>query len=279
MSAARLRLADEPDFALGPLKVSPSTCRVHGPDGEVRVEAQTMAVLVTLVRAGGATAPRDQLIEACWQGRVVSDDAVTRTIAKVRALAGAASPAAFTLETIPKVGYRLLAVSASDGPAAATPRARRPIGWIAGALVASGAAGVLILAGLAHVNATASPAAASAPPSPSALPLSADVADAILTLDEQRLQRYLKAGWSPNWHLDSEGNAALHILMEVCERNPTHDKAGVARVARQLVAAGADPRLANKWGDTPLTIARAKRYCGPDHPVVTYLRGVAGSAG
>jgi hypothetical protein len=42
-----------------------------------------------------------------------------------------------------------------------------------------------------------------------------------------------------------------------------------------LVVAGADAESKNKWGDTPLEIARSKRYCGPYHPVVDYLRSMS----
>ncbi len=274
MSGARLGLAQEPDFTLGGLKVSPSACRVSGPGGELRIEPQTMAVLMTLARARGATVTRDQLIEACWQGRVVSDDAVTRTIAKVRALAAATAPA-FTLETLPKVGYRLLAEGGAAARAPDSSEPGRPIRWRVGAVPATVAAGVLLLAGLAYVTASSAGRRAASPePPPAPQVRSTDVADALFNLDEARLQRYLQAGWGPDWRLDSEGNAALHQLMLVCERNPTHDQAGVLRVAKRLVAAGAHVTLANKWGDTPLIIARSKRYCGPNHPVVAFLRGL-----
>ena len=100
-------------------------------------------------------------------------------------------------------------------------------------------------------------------------PRALEISDAHWTLDEPRLRYYLKNGWDPNWLLDSEGSAALHLLLLVCERNPTHDRAGLARIAQFLVAAGADPTTHNKWGDM---IASAPKYCGPDHPVVAYLR-------
>ncbi|HWE47178.1 MAG TPA: winged helix-turn-helix domain-containing protein [Caulobacteraceae bacterium] len=270
----RTHLTQRADFELGRLKVSPSACRVIGAQGEIRIQAQTMAALVILAQANGGTVSRDELVQSCWQGRVVSDDAVSRTIAKVRALAAATAPA-FTLETLPKVGYRLLVDAVDD--LAPPPATRKPHSWLSFALPVSATACILA-AGFIYVRATASSATPAAPP-PVAVAVprfhSADVADAVLTLDEARLQLYLNAGWRPDWHLDSEGNAALHVLMEVCERNPTHDKAGVVRVAQRLVAAGANPALPNKWGDTPLVIARARRYCGPDHPVVAFLRNGA----
>ena len=65
--ASRLSLALERDFTLGSLRVSPSTCRVFAGRDEHRIEAQTMAVLVVLARAEGATVSREELIDACWK--------------------------------------------------------------------------------------------------------------------------------------------------------------------------------------------------------------------
>lgn len=277
------RLSEEQDFELGQLRVSPSTVRVFLGAAEFRVEALTMAVLVTLARAQGATVSRDALVESCWQGRIVSDDAVSRAIAKVRAIERAADPPAFTIETVPKIGYRLLAAGA--GQAVRTQPAVRPPSprwWVAAA-----ASAVLLLIAAPFLW---TQAAAGKPADPARSPQfedsgvlpplrAADFSDALLVLDEQRLRLYLRRGWNPNWKLDSEGNAALHNLMMVCERNRHHDRDGVTRVARLLVESGADPTARNKWNDTPLIIAQTPRYCGPNHPVVAYLKATIARPG
>ncbi|HEY9235089.1 MAG TPA: winged helix-turn-helix domain-containing protein, partial [Phenylobacterium sp.] len=123
----KVELAREPDFRLGRLEVSPSLCRVRG-DREIRVEPRVMEVLVLLARAEGRTVSRDELIAACWQGRTVSDDAVTRVVAKVRTLAAASEPPAFVLETVPKVGFRLVVAAAGVAPPGRAPPAWR--GWL-----------------------------------------------------------------------------------------------------------------------------------------------------
>lgn len=74
------------------MRVSPSACRVFAGAEESRVEAQTLTALIASARANGATVSRDDLINACWDDRVVSDDAATLTIAKVRALAKGITP-------------------------------------------------------------------------------------------------------------------------------------------------------------------------------------------
>lgn len=102
--------------------------------------------------------------------------------------------------------------------------------------------------------------------------LSAEMHDALMTLDAARVEALIRRGWNPNSPLDSESNAALHDLLMVCERNRTHDQFALANIARVLIDAGANKYAANKWGDTPLRIASSPRYCGPDHPVVNLLR-------
>ena len=106
--SAAVDLAQEADFWLGGLFVSPSGARVRTANGEQRVEPRVMEVLVVLVRQAGRTVTRDQLIDACWGGRIVSDDAVNRVLAQVRALARLQDPPPFLLETLPKVGVRLI---------------------------------------------------------------------------------------------------------------------------------------------------------------------------
>jgi hypothetical protein len=103
-------------------------------------------------------------------------------------------------------------------------------------------------------------------------PTSAQVNDAIMTLDAAKFAAFLKTDWDPNSPINTESNAALHGLMEVCEKNPTHDAAQLTRIAVMLIDGGANKQLQNKWGDTPLRIASSPRYCGPNHPVVAALR-------
>lgn len=116
MSAAsnkmkQVKLAVEADFYLGGLLVSPSTCRVSANGEEKRIEPRVMEVLIVLFRSGGQTVTRDQLTVACWDGRVVSDDAITRVIVKVRQLGRNGEQAHFVLETVSRVGFRLIASS------------------------------------------------------------------------------------------------------------------------------------------------------------------------
>lgn len=107
-------LADEPDFDLGALHVAPSTRELFSPDGREVLEPRVMMVLVVLAGHRGHTVSRDHLVETCWQGLVVGDDAINRVIGKLRKVAAASG--AFEIETITKVGYLLRELPAGQPP-------------------------------------------------------------------------------------------------------------------------------------------------------------------
>lgn len=166
--AAGVDLAQEPDFRLGGLLVSPSTGRVRSAQGEQRVEPRVMQVLTVLVREAGRTVTRDRLIDACWGGRIVSDDAVNRVLAQVRGLARSLDPPPFVLDTVPKVGVRLVAGDdgagdAGAGDAGAASGGRRGRRLRARYLVLAAAALALAAAGAAITWRLASPDATPPP--------------------------------------------------------------------------------------------------------------------
>jgi tetratricopeptide (TPR) repeat protein len=67
-----------------------------------------MQVLVALVRARGAIMSRDELIASCWDGRIVGEDAINRVMSRLRRLAETLGAGVFHVETLTKVGYRLV---------------------------------------------------------------------------------------------------------------------------------------------------------------------------
>ncbi|WP_295635581.1 winged helix-turn-helix domain-containing protein [Novosphingobium sp.] len=106
----RIDLASTPPFRIGPLCVEPAVRQVSTAATEPEtLEPRVMLVLVALARVEGGIVSRDQLIEQCWDSRIVGDDSINRVISRLRKLAGAHGEALFTIETISKVGYRLVA--------------------------------------------------------------------------------------------------------------------------------------------------------------------------
>ena len=99
-------LARQEHFRLGPLDVRPSSCEVQAGDASEILEPRVMQVLVALARRAGQVVSRDELITTCWGGRIVTDDAINRCLGRLRRLCQATG--GFKIETIPRVGYRLV---------------------------------------------------------------------------------------------------------------------------------------------------------------------------
>lgn len=121
-----MQLAHQTVFAVGTIEVRPSTREVVWAGGREVLQPRVMQVLVALALAGGEVVSRDDLIVQCWDGRIVSEDAINFVIGQVRKLA--ALTGAFHIETIARVGYRLLVDLPPEGSAAASavPIARSP---------------------------------------------------------------------------------------------------------------------------------------------------------
>ena len=93
------------------------------------LEPRVMQVLLALADADGAVLARDTLLERGWGDRVVGEDALNRAIAGVRrVLRQAGLEQAITVETIPRVGYRLLVTGVSPSPGPALPDAAALLG-------------------------------------------------------------------------------------------------------------------------------------------------------
>lgn len=130
-------LAHELPFTIGGVCVDPPTRQVERGGRFETLEPRVMQVLVALARAKGAIVTRDELIDWCWDGRIVGEDAINRAISRLRQVAAEVGGGTFSLETITKVGYRIrthqaapkATTSATSAPAS---RATRR-GWIAGA--------------------------------------------------------------------------------------------------------------------------------------------------
>ena len=105
----RIDLAHAAPFRLGSLDVRPALRQLVRDDGaEEVVEPRVMQVLVALARANGAILSRDDLTRCCWEGRVVGEDAINRVISRLRRSAETTGQGSFRIETITKVGYRLI---------------------------------------------------------------------------------------------------------------------------------------------------------------------------
>ena len=92
LGAKRIDLAEEQDFAIGELRVSPTNLTAERNGERVELQPRVMQVLVALAQARSAVVSRDKLVESCWEGRIVGDDALNRCILALRHLAQRFTP-------------------------------------------------------------------------------------------------------------------------------------------------------------------------------------------
>jgi DNA-binding winged helix-turn-helix (wHTH) protein/tetratricopeptide (TPR) repeat protein len=118
-----IKLAQEPPFRLDDLLVDPARRRLSRGDREAILEPRVMQVLVLLAQAQGAVVSRDELIERCWGGRIVVENAINRAISRIRQVVAELGLEGFEIETITKVGYRLAV------PPGLGPRHDPPLPW------------------------------------------------------------------------------------------------------------------------------------------------------
>lgn len=102
-------------FRIGDAEIRPGTREVLGPGGREVIEPKVMQVLLMLAAAKGEVVTRDSLVSECWDGRAVSEDAISRVIQRLRRLSEGAAGGGFQIKTVHKVGYRLLATDARGG--------------------------------------------------------------------------------------------------------------------------------------------------------------------
>ena len=133
-----VRIADEPAFRIGTVEVRPAAREIRVDARRVVLEPRTMQVLILLARRPGEVVSRQALIDGCWGGRVVGEDAVNRALLKLRRVMREVEARDLTIETVPRVGYRL---SAGPGAGGAAPPAADRRFWLAGAFAVAAAVG------------------------------------------------------------------------------------------------------------------------------------------
>ena len=161
-------------FLVAGCAVEPNGLRVTVDGRKVRVEAKVMLVLVYLADHAGRVVSRAELEEQLWPGRVVTEDSVTKAIAKLRRVFRDDAHNPRVIETIPKSGYRLIAevtrtsesgppIDSASGPATDEPLRQRTLStrwWVGAVLV------LLAVFGLWHVLDSERPESATSLPKP-----------------------------------------------------------------------------------------------------------------
>ncbi len=254
-----VRLAAEPDFALGELAIHPSVREVVRDGRRHQVEPRVMQVLVALARANGAVVSRDELIHRCWDDRVVGEAAINRCIFKLRELADAGGgTASFHIETIARVGYRLEAIDGAGRvlpPADTTPPARRRVPLVA---IGAALAAVLIAATWLVLRGT--------PPVPSVA--AADASIAVLpfkNLSSDPDAAYFAAGIQDEILTRAAKIGSLKVISRTSADRVAGKPGTLKDIARRLGVANVLEGSVQRVGDTVRVNVQLIRVAGDVH--------------
>lgn len=119
-------LAHERPTIIGPIMIEPSLRRVSAKGKVIILEPKVMQVLVALLRDEERILSRDDLIDVCWNGTIVGDGSINRVISLLRSSLREVAGDGLVIETVPKVGYRLLVHDETPDMQAATPSPTAP---------------------------------------------------------------------------------------------------------------------------------------------------------
>ena len=130
----------ETAFRMGAWRVDPVLNQLTGPEGVVELEPQVMDLLVYLAEAHGAVRSKDEIASALWPGASVNDDALSRTVWKLRHALGDDAKSPRYVQTVSRRGYRLLE---PVEPVKDTPET--PLGKVGAPVLAASAAVLIII--------------------------------------------------------------------------------------------------------------------------------------
>lgn len=102
-------LATRSRFRIDDLMVQPDRLVAIRDGEEIRLEPRMMEVLVMLAEHAGETLSTERLLIDVWHGTFYGDNPVNATISKLRARIGDDSRSPRYVQTVSKVGYRLIA--------------------------------------------------------------------------------------------------------------------------------------------------------------------------
>ena len=261
----------------------------------ISVETKPLELLRELLLRAGNVVSKDDLLDRIWPNVTVVEASLPTAVGKLRrALGDDRRSDSKIIETVPGIGYRLTGpVRVEEFPASPTPTAapaspvpatndrerhfaaafsRDPTGEGGQTLLPS----LLFFGGgiaiLLAVAAAFTPLARRSAEKPGVAYTQRDAANALRKMDVGTVERMLAAGWNPNSPFDTQGNGAVNYVLNICEWNREHDQHQLLLVVRTLLDGGAKLDHRNVCGDTPYSIAKAQRYCGPDHPVTRSIR-------
>ena len=107
-------------FWVADWEIEPAACEISQGATVTKLEPKVMELLVYLASQPGEVFSRVALEDNVWPGTMVSYDALTKTIGKLREAFGDTGKPSRIIQTVPKKGYRLVAPVRFEPPAPST---------------------------------------------------------------------------------------------------------------------------------------------------------------
>ncbi|QNN64475.1 winged helix-turn-helix domain-containing protein [Sphingomonas rhizophila] len=243
----------------------------------VAIECKPLEILSELLLNAGSVVTKAELLDRIWPDVTVVEASLPTAIRKLRLAIGDCRPDLPMIETVTGIGYRFAAPVREAAVSSPVVEAQTPAraGKRQRLFLSTVSLGLAALVGAGGSQFVSSDRAVS-PPSPYSAEQRAQIA-AMRKLDVPALESMLAAGWNPNELYERGGPDALQYLLNICEWDPQHDRRKALLAARTLIDANDNIFYRNRFGDTAYSIAKADRYCGPDHPVTQMLHRICAS--
>lgn len=269
----------------------------------VAIESKPLELLRELLLHAGNLVSKAELLDAIWPDTAVVEASLTTAIHKLRVALNDDKRDSTIIETVPRIGYRLtvpVEVTESDGAPRSTvtvvtpakiesppqvavamaiaeraaPPDRLRLLMIGGVLAIASVLVVIALGPSQKLAAETAAKPVAAVAQKTAYLRQRDASIALRKMDVAKVEQMLAAGWDPSTPFDQDRNGALNILLGNCEWDKGHDQRKMLLLARTLIDGGEELDRRNAWGDTPYSIAKAERYCGPRHPVTKMMKAL-----
>jgi DNA-binding winged helix-turn-helix (wHTH) protein len=98
-----------PDFTFDDVRVEPRAFKVWKGGSEVPLEPKAFSVLLFLIENRGRLVEKTELLDGVWKGTFVTENAMTREIARLRKALGDDPKEARYIQTVHTRGYRFIA--------------------------------------------------------------------------------------------------------------------------------------------------------------------------
>lgn len=257
----------------------------------VTVEAKPLELLRQLLIMNGDLVTKDDLLDHIWPDIHVVEASLTTAVYKLRQAIGDDKRERQIIQTVSGIGYRMgvpvrceflsspiqatevltPAVSASNTASVISTTAAPKRATVLSRLVAIAGGTGVATAALGIVYGPFDRPDVPVPVPPVSLQ---EARYALRNLDTARVEKMLSNGWNANTRFDTVGTTPLTYVIQICEWDRAHDQRKMLMMTRTLIDAGADIDDRNVFGDTAYSIAKAERYCGPDHPVTQMLEAM-----